>query len=145
MVRFAYLVLLFAAGVSASSLLQAGEANGAVRPGPSWQIAELSPTPLNGAADIELRFVQEDGPESGNVRVILTPLSRQLTVSEARVAAQQGFLEALNEDALGDDLRRIIVVVRLVPGSDSRGREQVIRFVRKSGRDWSVLLGDEGR
>lgn len=98
---------------------------------------------LDNSADVQLRFVQEDGPASGHVRVELTPETRALTAFEARAAAQQGFLEALKEPGLGDDLRRITVVVRLLPGGEVAGAaEHVVHFVHKGGSDWSVLAGD---
>jgi hypothetical protein len=93
---------------------------------------------------MEMRFAQEDGPDSGHVRVVLTPETRPLTMLEARSAAQQGFLEALNEKGLGDNLKRVIVVVRLMPKShpDPAAAQQVFRFVHKGRRDWSVLVGE---
>ena len=146
MIRFAYFVLVLAAGASALSFLPAARtAEGAVGADDMPQLAGVSvAATVSGTADVELRFIQEDGPESGHVRVVLTPQSRPLTVWEARSAAQQGFLEALNEEALEDDLRRITVVVRLVPPShpDPAGAEEVVRFIHKGGGDWSVLAGE---
>jgi hypothetical protein len=91
-----------------------------------------------------MRFVQEGEPDSGHVRVVLTPETRPLTILEARSAAQQGFLEALNEEGLGDQLRRVVVVVRLMPKShpDPAAAEEVFRFLHKGGRDWTVLVGE---
>ena len=96
------------------------------------------------SADVELRFIQEDGPESGHVRVVLTPETRPLTILEARSAAQQAFLRALDEPGLAGPLSRITVVVRLMPAShpDPGPAEQVIRFQHKGGRDWSILPGE---
>ena len=144
MAKIAIAIGVLAGGVAAFSLLPANGANGAVEE-PELRLAEVSATAiLAGAADMELRFIQEDGPESGHVRVVLTPELRPLTVMEARSAAQQGFLEALNEKGLGDDLRRIIVVVRLMPKShpDFEAAEQVFRFIHKGGQDWTILPGD---
>ena len=95
-------------------------------------------------ADLTLKFIQVDGPESGHVRVVLTPETRPLTIIEARMAAQQGFLEALKEPGLGDDLKRITVVVRLMPAShpDPSAAEQVVVYQHKGGRDWSVFAGE---
>jgi hypothetical protein len=105
-------------------------------------IAEASATGV--AADFMLRYIQEDGPESGHVRVVLTPETRPLTVMEARMAAEKAFLEALEEPGLGDNLKRITVVVRLMPAShpDPGVAEQVIVYQHKSGRDWSVFAGE---
>lgn len=99
---------------------------------------------LDNSAQVELRFIQEDGPESGHVRVVLTPQSRSLDPFEARSAAQQAFLKTLGEPGLPGLLTRITVVVRLMPAAqpDSAGTEQVITFQHKGGRDWAVLAGD---
>ena len=98
----------------------------------------------SNAADLELHYAQEDGPGSGHIRVTLTPETRALTVEEARAAAQQAFLGALDNPALGDELRRIRVVVRLTPAShpDLDAARQEVLFVHKGGREWSVLPGD---
>ena len=99
---------------------------------------------MGAVADLTLRFVQEDGPESGHVRVVLTPEARSLTVIEARMAAEQAFLQTLKEPGLGDNLKRITVVVRLMPEShpDPDAAEQVVVYQHKGGRDWSVLPGN---
>ena len=99
---------------------------------------------VGDVADLMLRFIQEDGPESGHVRVVLTPEVRRLTVIEARMAAEQAFLQALKEPGLGDNLKRITVVVRLMPEShpDPDAAEQVVVYQHKGGRDWSVLPGN---
>jgi hypothetical protein len=103
------------------------------------------PQPANeivgGTADLEMRFIQEDGPDSGHIRVVLTPETRALTAWEARSAAQQAFLEALGEPALGGNLSRITVVVRLLPETqlDPGSAEQVFRFLFKGGKDWTIL------
>ena len=93
------------------------------------------------AADVELHFVQQDGPESGHVRVELTPHTVPLTLMQARSAAQQAFLAALGEPGLGDNLRRIEVVVRLMPAQQlsAGGFEHTFVYLHKGGRDWSVL------
>jgi hypothetical protein len=63
---------------------------------------------------------------------------------EARAAAEQAFLSALEEPGLGDELKRVTVVVRLLPAShpDPATAEQVIVYLHKSGNDWSVLAGE---
>ena len=96
---------------------------------------------VGGTADLEMRFLQEDGPDSGHIRVVLTPETRALSAYEARSAAQQAFLAALSEPALGDNLSKITVVVRLMPQSylDPGGTEQVFRFLFKGGQDWTIL------
>jgi hypothetical protein len=99
---------------------------------------------LGGAADLTLRFVQEDGPESGHVRVELTPETRPLTIIEARMAAEKGFFAALNEPGLGDNLSLVTVVVRLMPAShpDPDAAQQVIVYRYKGGHDWSITAGE---
>jgi hypothetical protein len=78
------------------------------------------------------------------VRVELTPETRPLTIIEARSAAEEGFLAALEEPALRDGLTRVTVVVRLMPAThpDPVPAEHVVIFVYKGGSDWSVLSGD---
>jgi len=99
---------------------------------------------MGEVADLNLHYIQEDGPDSGHVRVVLTPEARSLSIIEARMAAEQAFLGALKEPGLGDNLQRITVVVRMVPEShpDPDATEQVIVYQHKSGRDWSVLAGE---
>jgi hypothetical protein len=96
---------------------------------------------MGAVADLTLRFVQEDGPESGHVRVVLTPEARSLTVIEARMAAEQAFLQTLKEPGLGDNLKRIEVVVRLMPAQQlsAQGFEHTFVYLHKGGRDWAVL------
>ncbi len=111
------------------------------------RLAEATAVPapmLGGAATLAVRFVQEGGPEAGSVRVVLTPETRPITVLEARSAAQEAFLDALNEPGLGDGIRRVKVVVRLMPAESAGAdlREEVFVFVHKGGSQWSVLAGD---
>ena len=144
MLKFAVVIGVLA-GSAALGWPPADTAKGAVEKDEPLRVAEIRPTAiLAGTADMEMRFAQEDGPDSGHVRVVLTPETRPLTILEARQAAQQGFLEALNEKGLGDYLRRVIVVVRLMPKShpDPGGAEQVFRFIRKGGQDWTILAGE---
>ena len=135
------------AGVAALGVGSSPPAAGATAEGEALSVAEAgvgATQSLGGSANLTMRFVQEDGPESGHVRVLLTPETRPLTVIEARTAAQQAFLEALKESGLGDNLTRITVVVRLIPQShpDLSSAETVIVFLHKGGRDWSVLAGE---
>jgi hypothetical protein len=147
MVWFSLSDWLLVAGVATVAVMPSQVATGAVGDGEMQRLAEaaaFAPRMLEGAANVELRFIQEDGPESGHVRVVLTPEARPLTMLEARSAAQQAFLAALSEPGLGDDLSRITVVVRLMPASrpDPAQAEQVFRFLHKGGRDWSILAGE---
>jgi len=113
-------------------------------------VGETGPDALSAAgtagtipitADLQMLLVQEGGPESGHVRIELTPESGPLTVMQARFAAEQAFLRALKEPGLGNGLRRMTVVVRSAPASHATGRETVIVFLYKGGRDWRVLPG----
>jgi hypothetical protein len=99
---------------------------------------------MGEVADLNLRYIQEDGPDSGHVRVVLTPEARSLSIIEARMAAEQAFLEALKEPGLGDNLQRITIVVRMMPEShpDPDVSEQVVVYQHKGGDDWSVMAGE---
>jgi hypothetical protein len=127
--------LAFAAGVNGAPAIAAtGEE----------ELPQIAQARAMGAvADLTLRYIQEDGPESGHVRVVLTPEVRSLSIIEARMAAEQAFLEALKEPGIGDNLQRITVVVRMMPAShpDPDGAEQVVIYQHKGGKDWSVLSG----
>ena len=135
--------LVLAAGLAAIAL-PAGAVVAATGAGEPQQVAQATARTLRDAADLMLRFVQEDGPESGHVRVELTPETRPLTFIEARMAAEKGFLAALNEPGLGDNLSRITVVVQLMPASHPSPdhAEQVIVYRHKGGNDWAVMSGE---
>ncbi|SEQ99875.1 hypothetical protein SAMN05216548_1107 [Faunimonas pinastri] len=100
------------------------------------------PETIGGAADLRLRYVQEDGPSSGHVRVLLTPETRSLTVLLARSAAQQAFLQALDEPGVRDGLSRVIVEVALMPEQRDVGMHRTFRFVSKGEHTWSILPGE---
>lgn len=147
MASVAYRSWVGAAGAVALGLAAAGSSSAATGSGDTPELLSAKAgiaRSLGDSADVMLRFIQEDGPESGHVRVILTPETRPLTILEARSAAQQAFLEALKEPGLGDNLTRITVVVRLMPAShpDPSGRAQIVVFQHKSGREWTVLPGE---
>jgi hypothetical protein len=144
MVRFAVAVGVLAFGFALFGWTPADRASGAVEQEAVLVAEARAAAAVTGTADLEMRFVQEGEPDSGHVRVVLTPETRPLTILEARSAAQQGFLEALNEEGLGDQLRRLVVVVRLMPKShpDPAAAEEVFRFLHKGGRDWTVLVGE---
>jgi hypothetical protein len=134
---------VFAAGLAA--LAAPGGVSAATSEGEPRLVAEAaSARTLGDSADLMLRFVQEDGPDSGHVRVELTPETRALTIIEARMAAEKGFLAALNEPGLGDNLRRVTVVVRLMPNSHPSpdAAAAVVVYRHKGGRDWSITAGE---
>jgi hypothetical protein len=134
---------VLAAGLAAIALPFAA-VSAATGEGEPAQIAQATARTLRDAADLMLHFVQEDGPESGHVRVELTPETRPLTFIEARMAAEKGFLAALNEPGLGDNITRVTVVVRLMPASHPSpdDAEQVVVYSHKGGNDWSVTAGE---
>jgi hypothetical protein len=138
---------VIAAGLGLLLTVSFEAASGAVAEGGLERLAEavVDHRPVGaGAADFEMRFIQEDGPESGHVRVVLTPEARPVTPLEARSAAHEAFLEALADPSLSDALRRVVVVVRLMPAThpDPAGTEQKFLFLRKLGSTWSVLPGE---
>lgn len=146
MSRVAYARLIAVAGLSAAGVVSWQFADAATRDPLSPRLAEAAAgdtLSLGSHANLTMRFIQEDGPESGHVRVELTPETRPLTMFEARTVAQRAFLETLKERGLGD-LTRITVVVRLMPRShpDPLGAEQVVVYLHTGGNDWSVLPGE---
>lgn len=135
----------FWAGLSVAFVLSVQAAAGAVDWSSPRMVAaapDSSARPLDGAADVVLRFVQEGEPEEGLVRVELTPADRPLSTMEARAAAQQAFLEALNEPGLGDNLSRIVVEVRLVRESDDPGLRRSFLYVSRGAGSWSLMSAD---
>ena len=146
MARSVALDLMVVAGLAAGGVAAAGIALAATEEATQAAAGtvEAAAVITGNMADMELRYIQEDGPESGHVRVEMTPEIRPLTVFEARSAAQQGFLAALTEPGLPDDISRITVVVRLMPAShpDPTATEQRFLYLHKGGREWSILSGD---
>jgi hypothetical protein len=135
----------FWAGLSVAFVIGVQAAAGAVdwdSPTMVAAVPEATVRPLEGSADLVLRFVQEGEPDEGLVRVELTPADRPLSVMEARAAAQRAFLEALNEPGLGDSLSRIVVEVRLVPGSDDPGLTRSFLYLSRGGGSWSIMSTD---
>ena len=137
--------LRFASAVVAAGLAAGALSSGALAAASESEAPQIAEARATGrAADFMLHYIQEDGPESGHVRVVLTPELRPLTALEARSVAEQAFLRALDEPGLGEGLSRIVVVVRLMPAShpDPEGAERVFRFQHKGGREWGVFLGE---
>lgn len=146
MSRFVAFDWVMVAGIAATAIVPSQTALSATEMPDAQAVSEVATEAMNipgSTADAEIRFIQEDGPESGHVRVEFTPDTRALTILEARAAAQQAFLRALKVPGLGDDISRITVVVRLMPASHPDiGNEQVFLFLHKGGRDWSILSGN---
>lgn len=135
----------FWAGLSVAFVLGVQAAAGAADwDGPVRLAAapEATARPLDGAADVMLRFVQDGEPDEGLVRVELRPAERPLSAMEARAAAQQAFLQALNEPGLGDDLSRIVVEVRLAPEGDDPSLSRSFLFLSRGGGSWTVMSAD---
>ena len=63
------------------------------------------PRGVASATNVQMQFIQQDGPRAGHVKVVLMPDDRPLTMEEARSAARQAFLETLNEPSFMDDLK----------------------------------------
>ena len=124
-------------------VLPLGLALGAVGEVEPQVVAEAQVQPARfGTADVELKFVQEDGPSSGHIRVDVTPAIRALNAFEARSAAQQAFLATLDEPGLGDDLKRIRVVVYLAPRDTLLPQSQSFLFHRTGAKNWSIRAAE---
>lgn len=133
---------LAAGATLAVMILPASFGHTALDSGDARLAATSAPAPREMTANVELHFVQEDGPSSGHVRVELTPTDRPLSFFEARSAAQQAFLETLKEPGLGDELKRIRIVVRMAPEEVPAGEVQSFLFLRTGAKNWSVMAAD---
>ena len=105
-------------------------------------VASPSVAPVLDANNVLMTFEEDGDLFDGHVRVVLSPESRPLTVMQARTAAQEAFLETLNEPALIDVINRITIVVELVPGAGESDLRQVFLYETKDGKTWS-LSGDQ--
>ena len=131
-----------AAGFAAAGALVAGLAEGATGEGETPQIAEARATGV--AADLMLRYIQEDGPESGHVRVVLTPETRPLTVMEARMAARAGVsrsAEGARPRRQSEAHHRRRALDAGVASRSRRGRAGH-RLPAQERADWSVFAGE---
>ncbi len=89
-------------------------------------------------AELEMRFSPVDDGLSGHIRVTLTPQNRSLTAQEARQAAEDAFLEALNEPGLGAVLTRIQVVVYLEPRPGPQADHKAFVYSTSNGVSWRL-------
>ncbi len=117
---------------------------GAIQERPEQVVAEIAPAPARpilGANSVMMTFEEDGDLFDGHIRIVLSPESGPLTVMQARSAAQQAFLEALNEPALVDVINRITIVVELVPQAREGDITQVFLYETKDGKTWSVRAG----
>jgi len=106
-------------------------------PAEETRVAALAPPAPGDAADMTLDFLPDEASPDA-VKVVLTPQTRSLTLLEARRAAEEGFLAALDEPALKGTLRRVTVVVRLVPESDDPRLTRTYRYFARGAGVWSL-------
>lgn len=126
-------VLLVITGVPA--------ALGAIQDQSEHVVAEASvPSiePIFGANHVVMTFEEDGDLFDGHIRFVLRPETRPLTLMEARSAAQQAFVEALNEPAFIDVISRITIVVELVPKASENDLKQVFLYESKDGKTWSL-------
>ena len=114
---------------------------GAIQDQSEQVIAEVSPPPARavpGANSVRMTFEADGDFAAGHVRVVLRPDIRPLTLMQARAAAQEAFLETLNEPGFADVVNRITIVVELVPDASENDLSQVFFYESKDGKTWSV-------
>ena len=114
---------------------------GAIQDQSEQVVAEVS-QPLTksipGANHVVMTFEEDGDLFDGHIRFVLRPEARPLTLMEARSAAQQAFLEALNEPAFIDVISRITIVVELIPEAREGDLKQVFLYESKDGKNWSL-------
>jgi len=114
---------------------------GAIQDQSEQVIAEVAQPPARtilGANNVMMTFEEDGDLFDGHIRVVLSPEARPLTLMQARSAAQQAFLETLNEPALVDVINRITIVVELVPDASENDFKQVFLYESKDGKTWSL-------
>jgi len=114
---------------------------GAIRDQAGQVVAEVSQPPVSpvlGANHVIMTFEEDGDLFDGHIRFVLRPEARPLTLMEARIAAQEAFIEALNEPAFADVISRITIVVELVPEASEGDLKQVFLYESKDGKTWSL-------
>jgi hypothetical protein len=114
---------------------------GAIQGQPEQVVADVAQPAVGAIFDANnvLMTFEEDGDLfDGHIRVVLSPENSPLTVMQARSAAQDAFLETLNEPALVDVIDRITIVVELVPDARESDLKQVFVYESKDGKTWSL-------
>jgi hypothetical protein len=134
---------VFAAIALAIGLVITGipAAFGAIQNQSEQVVAEVSQPPARpilGANNVMMTFEDDGDLFDGHIRVVLSPETRPLTLMQARSAAQEAFLETLNEPALVDVINRITIVVELVPEASESDLKQVFLYESKDGKTWSI-------
>lgn len=140
---FSERLAVFAALGLAIGLVTTGipAAFGAIQYQSEQVVAEVSQPPARpilGANSVIMRFEEDGDLFDGHIRVVLSPETRPLTLMQARLAAQEAFLEALNEPALIDVINAITIVVELVPDASENDLKQVFLYETKDGKTWSL-------
>jgi hypothetical protein len=114
---------------------------GAIEDQSGQVVAEVSQSPVSpvlGANHVIMTFEEDGDLFDGHIRFVLRPEARPLTLMEARIAAQDAFIEALNEPAFADVINRITIVVELVPEAGEGDLKQVFLYESKDGKTWSL-------
>ena len=114
---------------------------GAIQDQSGQVVADVAQPParfIPGANHVVMTFEEDGDLFDGHIRFVLRPETRPLTLMEARSAAQQAFLEALNEPAFIDVINRITIVVELVPEASEDDLKQVFFYESKDGKTWSL-------
>ena len=89
-------------------------------------------------AELEMRFAPAADGKDGHISVILTPQNRALSAHEARQAAEDAFLEALNEPGLGAMLTQVRVVVYFKPAPKPQSDRKAFVFSSENGVSWHL-------
>ncbi len=101
-------------------------------------LAQSPDRPVPDANNVMMTFEADGKFADGHVRVVLRPDARPLTLMQARSAAQEAFLETLNEPGFADVVTRITIVVELVPDASESDLRQVFLYESKDGKTWSL-------
>ena len=102
------------------------------------EVSQPSAGPVLGANHVVMTFEEDGDLFDGHIRFVLRPEARPLSLMEARIAAQEAFIEALNEPAFVDVISRITIVVELVPEASEDDLRQVFLYESKDGKNWSL-------
>ena len=94
--------------------------------------------PAPGVNSVMMTLEPDGDFADGHIRIVLRPDTRPLTLIQARSAAQEAFLETLNEPALADVVSRITIIVELVPDASESDVKQVFQYETKDGKTWSL-------
>ncbi len=102
------------------------------------EVAQSPDKPVTGVNNVMMTFEADGDFADGHIRVVLRPDTHPLTLMQARSAAQEAFLETLNEPGFSDVINRITIVVELVPGASESDLSQVFLYESKDGKTWSL-------